>query len=443
MNSLRRGACPSIEDPMPTGDGLLARLMPPAPMSFETFIALCDASQSHGNGVMEITQRGSLQVRGLSSGSAIPFAQAATALGLRAEGEPAILASPLFGLDAQESVDLSLFSATLRAQLTRDSGAKAIGPKVSVLIDGDGALHLDGVSADLRLRVENASRFHLSMAGDAATSVSLGWVEPHRAIQAIAQVLTAVASRGRHARARDLVNDADMEALRSSLAGVLLEGPPPTPRPRAEPIGTHRMNHGRVARGIAPAFGYGEAGMLKRLAHTAARCGAASIRPAPGRALLIIGLTPAAADELAAIAAADGWVVQPDDTRRHIVACAGAPACASAALSTRQLAPAIAQAANLLLDGSMTIHVSGCAKGCAHPGAAALTIVGPDRLIVEGRACDVPQGGISPSNLIAGMGRLQAEVLRSRLAGEHSAEIMSRLGPRRVIESLGGEFTHD
>jgi precorrin-3B synthase len=443
MNPLRRGACPSIADPMPTGDGLLARLMPPAPMSLETFIALCDASQTHGNGVMEITQRGSLQVRGLSSGSAIPFARTATALGLTAEGEPAILVSPLFGLDAQESVDLPLFSATLRAQLTRDPDAKAIGPKVSVLIDGGGALHLDGVPADLRLRVESASRFHLSMAGDAATSVSLGWVEPDRAIQATAQALTAVANRGRHARARDLVNDTDMNALRSSLAGVLIAGPPPPPRPRAEPIGTHRMNDGRVARGMAPAFGYGEAGMLKRLAHTAARCGAASIRPAPGRALLIIGLTPAAADELAAIAAADGWVVQPDDTRRHIVACAGAPACASAALSTRQLAPAIAQAANLLLDGSMTIHVSGCAKGCAHPGAAALTIVGPDRLIVEGRACDVPQGGISPSNLIAGMGRLQAEVLRSRLAGEHNAEIMSRLGPRRVIESLGGELTHD
>jgi precorrin-3B synthase len=443
MNPLRRGACPSIADPMPTGDGLLARLMPPAPMSLETFVALCDASQTHGNGVMEITQRGSLQVRGLSSGSAIPFARTATALGLTAEGEPAILVSPLFGLDAQESVDLPLFSATLRAQLTRDPDAKPIGPKVSVLIDGGGPLHLDDVPADLRLRVENTSRFHLSMAGDAATSVSLGWVEPHRAIQAAAQVLTAVANRGRYARARDLVNDADMDALRSSLAGVLLAGPPPPPRPRAEPIGTHRMNEGRVARGIAPAFGYGEAGMLKRLAHTAARCGAASIRPAPGRALLIIGLTPAAADELAAMAAADGWVIQPDDTRRHIVACAGAPACASAALSTRQLAPAIAQAANLLLDGSMTIHVSGCAKGCAHPGAAALTIVGPDRLIVEGRACDAPQGGISPSNLIAGMGRLQAEVLRTRLAGEHNAEILSRLGPRRVIESLGGEFTHD
>jgi len=33
-----------------------------------------------------------------------------------------------------------------------------------------------------------------------------------------------------------------------------------------------------------------------------------------------------------------------------------------------QVAPAIAQAARPLLDGSLTIHVGGCAKGCAHPG---------------------------------------------------------------------------
>ena len=441
MNALRRGACPSIADPMPTGDGLLARLTPSAPMSFETFIALCEASQTHGSGVMEITQRGSLQVRGLSPASALPFARTATALGLGTEGAPAILASPLFGLEARESLDLPAFVTELRAELTRDP-AKTIGPKVSVLIDGGGALHLDGLQADLRLRVQNAARFHLSIAGDAATSGSLGWVEPDQAIKAIAHVLAAIADRGREARARDLALGAGMSALQASLAGVLAAGSPPPPRPRAEPIGTHRMNDGRVARGIALAFGYGEAGLLKRLALAAARCGAASMRPAPGRALLIIGLTLAAAQEFAAAAAAEGCVVQPDDVRRHVVACAGAPACASAALSTRQLAPSMAQAAKLLLDGSITIHVSGCSKGCAHPGAAALTIVGPDRLIVRGRACDAPQGRIEPSTLIAGLGRLQEEILGSRLAGEPSAQIMSRMDPERVVESLGGEISH-
>jgi len=443
VNPLRRGTCPGIADPMPTGDGLLARLMPPAPLSLETFAALCDASQTHGNGIMEVTQRGSLQVRGLSPDSAVLFARTAAALGLGAEASPVILASPLFGLDARESADLPALSAALRVELATQPQPKTIGPKVSVLIDGGGALHLDEVPADLRLRIVS-DRFHLSMAGNAAAAMNLGWVEPGRAVHAIAHVLIAIANRGEAARAQDFTDDADRDALRASLAGMLMPGAPP-PRPRAEPIGTHRLNDGRVARGIAPAFGYGEAGALKRLAQAAAARGAASIRPAPGRALLFVGLTPTAAEAFAAVAAADGWVVRPDDVRRHVIACAGAPACASALLSTRQLAPAIAQAANALLDGSITIHVSGCAKGCAHPGAAALTLVGPDGLVLQGRAFDAPQGRVSPANLLAGLERLQTEVLQSR--AEHSAEMpcaemMSRLGARRLIESLGGEPAH-
>jgi precorrin-3B synthase len=430
---------------MPTGDGLLARLMPPAPLALEAFAALCDASQAHGNGIMEVTQRGSLQVRGLSPDSAVLFARTAAALGLGAEGGPVILASPLFGLDARESVELPALGAALRAELARHPNAQNIGPKISVLIDGGGALHLDEVPSDLRLRLMSSSRYHLSMAGNAAAAMNLGWVEPGGAVQAITQVLIAIADRGETARARDFSNDAG-DTLRASLAGMLTPGAPPPPRPRAEPIGTHRLNDGRVARGIAPPFGYGEAGALKRLAHAAAARGAASIRPAPGRALLFVGLTPAAADEFGSVAAAEGWVVRPDDVRRHVVACAGAPACASASLSTRQLAPAIAHAAKSLLDGSITIHVSGCAKGCAHPGAAALTLVGPDRLVLQGRAFDAPQGRVLPTNLLAGLERLQAEILQSR--NEHNAEMpcaqmLSTLGARRLIESLGGEPAHD
>jgi len=426
---------------MPTGDGLLARLMPPAPLALDAFAALCDASHAHGNGIMEVTQRGSLQVRGLSPASAIPFARTAAALGLGAEDRPVILASPLFGLDAPESVEPPALVAALRTELARHADARNIGPKVSVLIDGGGALHLDDVPADLRLRLVSATRWHLSMAGNAAAAMNLGWVDAGGAVQAIARILIAIAARGETARARDFVNDAG-DALRASLAGMLRPGAPPPSRPPAEPLGTHRLIDGRLARGIAPPFGYGEAGSLKRLAHAAAACGAASIRPAPGRALLFVGLTPAAADEFAAVAAADGWVVRPDDVRRHVVACAGAPACASASLSTRRLALDIAHAAKSLLDGSITIHVSGCAKGCAHPGAAALTLIGPDRLVLRGRAFDAPQAKVSPTNFLAGLERLEAEILRSHK--EHSAEMpcaekLSRLGTQRLIESLGAE----
>ena len=61
----RRGACPGLSAPMPTGDGLLVRLMPTDSVVVADLLALCAAARRDGNGTIEITARGSLQVRGL------------------------------------------------------------------------------------------------------------------------------------------------------------------------------------------------------------------------------------------------------------------------------------------------------------------------------------------------------------------------------------------
>jgi precorrin-3B synthase len=443
VNPLTRGACPGISEPMPTGDGLLARLMPAHPMTIDAFAALCDAGAADGNGIIEVTQRGSLQVRGLTPASAPGFARTAVALGLGAEGAPGILTSPLMGLDPQERMDLTALVAALREELTRHAAFTSLGPKVSVLIDGGGALHLDDQPGDVRLRAGADSRLHLSIAGTARSSTSLGRIEPHHALEAIVGVLTGIARRGVRARARDLANDVDVAALRTALAGMLTEERPENPRPPADPLGTHSLNNGRVAQGVALAFGYAEAGVLKRFAQAVADCGATSIQPAPGRALLAVGMPAAAAAQCAAAAAAAGFIQRSDDARRFVVACAGAPACGSAAFSTRQLAPAVVQAALPFLDGSLTIHLSGCAKGCAHSGAAALTLVGPDRLVVQGRAADTPQGRISAADFISGLARLQSQRRRSAAAQECSADIVSRLGGQGVLQVMGGERLHD
>jgi precorrin-3B synthase len=232
------------------------------------------------------------------------------------------------------------------------------------------------------------------------------------------------------------VNSADVQVLRACIADVLSEAPPPSPRPAAEPVGIHRLNTGRVALGVALGLGYTEAATLKRLVQVAAACGAHSIQTSPGRSLLFIGLHADSASELAAAASAAGFIVRPDDPRRFVVACAGAPACNSAKLSTRELAPVIAEAAGPFLDGSVTIHVSGCAKGCAHPGAAALTYVGPDRLVVRGRAADPLDGTVSVAHFIAGLPRLTAQRQQPHGIQESSASIVSRLGATGVLAAM-------
>ena len=64
----RRNACPSLAVPMRTGDGFLARLPPLArALKPEQLGAIAAAAQAHGNGLVEISKRGNLQLRGLAS----------------------------------------------------------------------------------------------------------------------------------------------------------------------------------------------------------------------------------------------------------------------------------------------------------------------------------------------------------------------------------------
>src|SRR6266849_2130121 len=87
----RRGICPGLSVPMPTGDGLLVRLMPTAPVQLDAMVGFCEAARLYGNGTIEISARGSLQVRGLTPRSAPLFASAVAALGIAThEGVPVI-----------------------------------------------------------------------------------------------------------------------------------------------------------------------------------------------------------------------------------------------------------------------------------------------------------------------------------------------------------------
>ncbi|VVC54704.1 Precorrin-3B synthase (fragment) [Beijerinckiaceae bacterium RH AL1] len=96
-------------------------------------------------------------------------------------------------------------------------------------------------------------------------------------------------------------------------------------------------------------------------------------------------------------ARAAGFIVDPDDPRLRVAACVGAPECARATTATRADADALAAFAAALgaksADGQ-SLHVSGCAKGCARAAAARATLVGRDGrydLVVDGRAGDPPK----------------------------------------------------
>jgi precorrin-3B synthase len=411
MSASVRGACPSIAAPMQTGDGLLVRLIPLGPIDIDKLCILCNAAEEYGNGIIEITQRGSLQIRGLHEASVSAFARIVTSLEIGSgEGSP-LVTSPLLGLDPDEPVDCTALVSSVRTTLHRHRPSlESLGPKVSVLIDGGGQLHLDAVSADIRLVATSNSLLQLSLAGNARNAAHLGYVPIDGATATVEELLRRIASRGPTARAKDLARDQGIGEIRHAFGESLIDGPAPNPRSVAETVGVYRLARGNVARGFALPFGHTTAGALWRFARAAADNGASSIRPAPGRSLLAIGLSRTAAAKLWNAAVAEDFVVDAHDPRRHVVACAGAPACASAELPTRQLAPEVARAIRSWAGTSNIVHLSGCSKGCAHPGPAALTLAGPNRLILNGRASDTPQATVSSAGVIADIERLCNEL---------------------------------
>jgi precorrin-3B synthase len=403
-----RGACPGLSEPMPTGDGLLVRFLPVGTIALEAFRRMCAAAREHGNGIIEITARGSIQIRGLSPTSAPRFADTIASLNIAAEDGIPVLSNALVGLDPSEILDAGRLAADLRRALSKTSLATRLAPKVSVVVDGGGKLGLGGLAADIRLcaaAAHDGAILQLSVAGDGASAMVLGAIAPDDGVDAAARLLDVIARSGRSARARDVIAATGIAAFHAAVANLLISSihlrSPPT---SGEPIGPHRLRDRTLALGFGLAFGHADAAALERLAEAAHTLGATGLRAAPGRALMVIGLADDGASCLATRAESLGFIVGADDPRRHVIACAGAPVCSAAHIAARAIAPRIAEIAAPHLGAGFDIHISGCAKGCAHAKPAALTVVGSPRgcaLIANGSVRERPFATVATDELPA------------------------------------------
>jgi precorrin-3B synthase len=380
---MRRGACPGLSVPMATGDGFLARLTTAgSTVPLDAFTGLCAAARIHGNGIVEITSRGSIQIRGLSAASAPFFAADVASLGIEASDGIPVVTDPLAGLSRHDRFDANALAAEMRKALGASPFTTLLSAKVSVAIDGGGALHLDALAADIRLRAIGGAHVHVALAGDAAAATPLGAIPLDRAVECVIRLFETLAAKAPRSRMRDVIEGGGLNAFNSAVADLVVDFPLPPARRPADPVGVHRLSSGGNALGTGLPFGHSESEALSQLIAAARQAGAIGVRTAPGRALLLVNVSAGVTRKLAGEAAALGFIVDPADPRRRVVACAGAPICASGEIAARALAPAMAEAARALPDGEI-IHVSGCAKGCAHPAPAPLAVFGRDR------RCDV------------------------------------------------------
>jgi precorrin-3B synthase len=173
------------------------------------------------------------------------------------------------------------------------------------------------------------------------------------------------------------------------------------PHPNLLPGGEKGSQSGKV---VAFPFGRLTAATLAALASACAE-----IRITPWRALILV----APSKDAEAVAHTHGAILSHNDRRLKLTACSGAGGCDVGTTDTHATALAIAERAGPLLDPVRMVHVSGCAKGCAHPAIADVTLTARDGVYdvaLNAKPGDAsPYTGLSPADAVARVADLLTE----------------------------------
>ncbi len=368
-----QGWCPGALRPMASGDGLVVRVRPRlAHLSAAQALALCDLAQAHGAGVIDVTNRANLQVRGVSEGSYPALLAGLQDWGLvdsdvTTETRRNILVAP-------DWVEKDLTEWLALELIARLEELPDLPPKMGFAIDTGAAPCLTGTPADFRIERGVSGGLILRAEGRALGVPLPDMREIDWLIRLCWWFMSSDGpSAGRMAR--------HTAPLPDWATGTEVPAPTVAPyRPGPHALGAvHGTPFGQVR--------------AADLAAAIRATGATAIRVTPWRALLLVGAThgPQAGLE---------WDAASPLMR--VDACAGAPLCPQASVETRALATALAPH----IHG--TLHVSGCAKGCARPQAADITLVGRNGtfdLVRAGGAGDIPQQtGLTPDQILSDFG---------------------------------------
>lgn len=363
-----QGWCPGALRPMMSGDGLVVRVRPGGGrLSPEQAAGIARLAATHGNGLIDLSARANVQLRGVRETGHAALIEGLAALGLIDASAPVearrnIIVSPFW----TEGDGAQALAGDLARALSRADAPETPG-KFGYALDCGAVPVLADVSADIR--IERTAGGGLMVRADGAASGAAVTAATAAGV-ALDLARWFLASGGvTGGRGRMAAHLARGAVLPDRFAGVAAA-------PRAA---VRAPGPGRVATGFLVALAFGQ--MRAETLSALAGCGA--LRITPWRMVLIEG-----ARQPPAVA---GLIDDPADPLLRVVACTGAPGCPQALIATRPLAHALCSA---LAPGRL-LHVSGCAKGCAHPGPAALTLVGREGgqvdLIRDGGVTDAPR----------------------------------------------------
>jgi precorrin-3B synthase len=360
-----KGWCPGALRPMRSGDGLVVRIRSHGGrMSRAQATGIAELAERFGNGLMDVTNRAHLQIRGVSDAGHTLLIEGLARLDLidadaASEALRNIVVAP-FWIKGDDTVSLAV-----ELELALVARRLSLPAKFGFAVDRGAARALADTSADIR--IERDVTGGLIVRADGAAH-GRHVARSEAVILALELAEWFIASGGAaNGRGRMAAHLAAGAAPPVGLTGLAI------PAPLMPPCRPGLLRGGAL---VCLAFGQLKAATLRALAKEAD-----GLRLTPWRMIFAEGLRD--------MPRGDGLVTDADDPILRVIACSGAPSCREAHAETRALAAELAAR----IPADSRLHVSGCAKGCAHPGPAPLTLVATAHgfdLIRDGSARDVP-----------------------------------------------------
>ncbi len=291
-----------------------------------------------------------------------------------AEAVRNVVPSPLAGFDPSAPLDARPLVAALEALLSREKALHALPAKFGFSVDGGGGLPLDGVTTDIAFAAlpddADASCRAAGRPVRGRRRAAKIFAPPRKASRAISCGCAA-----RTAAWRALVERLGLAPLLEGVAAVAPRaseaGVPPASEPAYEKISARSTAARKASSAPACCSAASRPTRWSFWREQAQDFGAAELRLTPWRAILAVGLEPAAAEPLAARLAAAASC----STRRSAAGLRGLSRRAGLSFGARRRARAwLWRWRRIWSAQGGRIHVSGCAKGCAL-NAPAMTFV--------------------------------------------------------------------
>ncbi|MFI0418995.1 precorrin-3B synthase [Spongiactinospora sp. 9N601] len=342
---MRPDACPGALQVHEAADGPLARVrLPGGAITSAQLSELADGAAELGAGVIELTSRANVQVRGLRSPAA--FAEKIAAAGLLPsaahERVRNIVASPLGG--RRTGLDTQPVVAALDRELCAVPELASLPGRFLFAVD-------DGTGDVLNLGADIAWNGRLLLAGMDAGLTATMEEAPGLMIAAARAFLAERTDSWRIAELPD-----GPARIARHLGGTAGDSPA-APEGRELRAGRIIQRDGRVALSAVVPLG--------RLTAAQARVITGTVRLTPWRTIVLLDLDPAEAGQVEQELNRAGLVTDPASPWNGVSACTGRPGCAKALADVRE--DARRWVGTLAAPAPAPVHWSGCERRCGLP----------------------------------------------------------------------------